>query len=47
VRKAKVTKVTPSIDKTFKVPIDVIEDLKALIQDVHADVVLVRFPRQN
>jgi hypothetical protein len=30
VRKAKVTKVTPSIDKTFKVPIDVIEDLKAL-----------------
>ena len=25
-----VTKVTPSIDKTFKVPIDVIEDLKAL-----------------
>lgn len=29
-KRKKVTKVTPSIDKTFKVPIDVIEDLKAL-----------------
>jgi DNA-binding NtrC family response regulator len=42
-----VTKVTPSIDKTFKVPIDVIEDLKALARALQVGTeLLIRMARK-